>query len=686
MGLYKFTLIKLSIFLIIGVLLGFYLEASTFVALTVGTSTIIFFCIAYFLAKKKFDQNSIFGVIVLAVFLVIGYFTAHIHIPENNPDHYINRLEITSGDSSTLFTAEVVEQLKPSIYQDRYIVELNRINSHNTEGKLLLNISKENIPKQLKIGERIAVSGKFEDIQGKLNPYQFDYALYMRNLGVVKQLNISPDQSKVLSHSTNSLLSFAGSLRNRLIIKLKQQHFEKDEIAVIQALLLGQRQELSKEIQANYASAGVIHILAVSGLHVGIILFMLNWLLKFLERWKHGTILKTILLLLFLWSFALIAGLSPSVVRAVSMFSFVAVGLQLKRRTSVLNTLFASLLILLLINPFYIFQVGFQLSYAAVFSIVIFQPYISSLFKPKNKLSGYFWKIASVTIAAQIGVLPLSLFYFHQFPGLFILSNIIILPFMGALLAIGFILIFLILIGLNPVLLAQLYGWCISILNNFVNYIASLDTFVLKNISFSLAICISLYLLLIAVSFFLKNTNFRNIALLLISIIIIQLVVIYEKAENSTEEFIVFHKSRSTEVGFYNAGNFNYFTSNIQNKPTIITDYEIGKYIENTKTSALKNIYHFAEVDILVIDSLGLYSISNFSPKIILLTNSTKINLDRLILELKPEIIIADGSNYKTMIARWKQTAFNNKIPFHATGEKGAFIINSSVSLLKSNN
>ena len=684
--MYNFTFIKLTFFLIVGILLGFYIEISPIYLIGGGVVLLLLFIISFLQAKRKFLPNSIFGILVYAIFTVLGYFTTFIHIPENKPNHYINYLEIISEDSSPLITAEVVEQLKPSIYQDRYIVKVVNFNSQNVEGKLLLNISKENLSKQLKIGERIAVSGKFEDIQEKLNPYQFDYSRYMKNLGVIKQLNISSNKFQILENSSNSLRSFAGCLRNRIIVKLKQQDFEKDEMAVIQALLLGQRQELSKEIQANYASAGVIHILAVSGLHVGIILFMLNWLLKFLNRWKYGVVIKTLFLLALLWSFALLAGLSPSVVRAVSMFSFVAIGLQLKRRTSVLNTLFVSLLILLLINPYYIFQVGFQLSYSAVFSIVIFQPYIASLFRTKNKISGYLWKIASVTIAAQIGVLPLSLFYFHQFPGLFILSNILILPFMGALLAMGFILIFMILIGLNPVLVSQFYGWCISLLNNFVNYIASLDVFVLKNIPFSLALCVGFYLLLIAVSFLLKKLSFRNVAFVLMSVLTIQLVFIYEKGENSTEEFIVFHKSRSTEVGLYDGEKFNYFTSNIQTIPSIINDYKIGKNIEGTKPSVLKNIYRFKEKDILLIDSLGFYSISNYSPKIILLTNSPKINLARLIIDLNPEIIVADGSNYKTMIARWKKTAHNKKIPFHITGEKGAFIINNSESLLKSTN
>ncbi|HSM64403.1 MAG TPA: ComEC/Rec2 family competence protein, partial [Gillisia sp.] len=614
------------------------------------------------------------------LFTFLGLLTVYTHIPENNPKHYINLDQPTKKDNSSLLIADVAEVLKPGLFQDRYILKLRLHDTINAEGSLLLNISRDQTLPRLKIGQRLAIKGNLEDIKGNLNPYQFDYSRYMKTLGVYKQLNLSSDQFEILPDSEISLFYYAGKLRAKIISKLKNQDFSPDELAVIQALLLGQRQELSSEIQQNYAAAGVIHILAVSGLHVGIILFMLHWLLQFLDNIKYGKTLKTIILLISLWGFALIAGLSPSVVRAVSMFSFVAIGMQLNKRTSILNTLFASLLILLLINPFYIYQVGFQLSYSAVFAIVVFQPYILRLADPKNKILAYFWKIASVTLAAQIGVLPLSLFYFHQFPGLFLVSNILILPFIGLILAIGISLILLILLGINPMGLSKVYGWMISCLNNFVAFIATKDAFVIKDISFSLYLCISFGILLISLSFLLKKPGFKNLAFVLSSLLLIQLGLIYEKYQRSEAEFVIFHRTRNTDIGLYQMGSFSYYSSNLEKKPTFITDYEIGKNIDSINASALKNVYTFAEKEILVIDSLGIYKVPEFNPKLVLLTNSPKINLERILRDLHPEQIIADGSNYKNLIERWRKTALNKKIPFHATAEKGAFILKSKNS------
>ena len=675
--MYNFTLIKLTFFLIVGVLLGFYVEFSSTLLLITGVILFICFIISFYLAKKSFLQNPLFGVLTFCVFLYLGFLTTYSHLPKNNPDHIINSFNTELKEESPPIVAEVIEILKPAKYQDRYILKLIELNSNDVEGKLLLNISKDSISPKLKIGQRLVTLGQFEDIQKNLNPYQFNYSRYMKVLGVHKQLNISNLQFEILNNSPTSVRSYAGKLRNHIIVNLKKQDFKKDELSVIMALLLGQRQELSSKIQQNYAAAGVIHILAVSGLHVGIILILLNWVLKFMDRWKYGKSVKTLFLLISLWGFALIAGLSPSVVRAVSMFSFVAIGMQLNRRTSVINTLFASLLILLLINPFYLFQVGFQLSYSAVFAIVVFQPSIMKIINTENKFSRYLWKIVSVTLAAQIGVLPLSLYYFHQFPGLFLLTNILILPFMGLILAVGIILILIILTGFNPIILSKTYAWMISALNNFVAYIASKETFLIKDISFSFMLCVVFSLFLISISFLLKKYDFKNLLLVFSSIILIQLVFIFEKYEKPNNEFVIFHRARQTDIAITHKNRIDYYTSNIQEKPSFVKDYEIGNKIKIDTILIIQNIYSFSGKDILVVDSLGIYDLPNFNPKLVVLTNSPKVNLERLILKLKPAQIIADGSNYKNLIEKWKQTALTKKLPFHATGEKGAFIIKS---------
>lgn len=673
--MYNFTLIKLCFSAISGILLGFYLEFTLVSIIIIGIILFLFLILSYFQANKKFQQSPVLGIFAILLFIYIGFTISYSRLPKNNPSHYTNLSDSREKESLPLMFAEVQEILKSNNYQDRYIVEVHSLDSVRSHGKLLLNLEKDSLFGKLKIGQHIALNGPIEDIRGAQNPGQFNYSQYMRTLGVSKQLNVSKNQLLVLAKTPNSARAFAGKLRDNISYKLKQQEFSKDELAVIQALLLGQRQELSTEIQKNYAAAGVIHILAVSGLHVGIILFMLSWVLKFLDRIPYGNIAKTLILLALLWGFALVAGLSPSVVRAVSMFSFVAVGMQLKKRTSILNTLFASLLILILLNPNYVFQVGFQLSYAAVFAIVIFQPYIVKWINPKNNVIKYFWKIASVTIAAQIGVLPLSLFYFHQFPGLFMVSNIIILPFMGLLLAVGIILIIIILIGFNPLSLSHLFGWMISKLNYFVAYIASKEAFLIENISFSGLLCISASIFILSLSFLIRKFNFKNLALVFSAILIIQMSFLYEKHKKSASEFVVFHESRNSGIGLSNMQNFNYYSGRLDYRPTYLKDYVVTKNIKLNKVLPLKNIYSFSEKDILVIDSLGVYRIPTFNPKLVILTNSPKINLDKLLEDLNPEQVIVDGSNYKSLVSLWKNTADNKKIPFHATAEKGAFIL-----------
>jgi len=468
-------------------------------------------------------------------------------------------------------------------------------------------------------------------------------------------------------------------LRGKIIFELKQFNFKPEELAIIQALLLGQRQDISPETYSNYVAAGVIHILAVSGLHVGIILLLLNWVLKPVERLPRGKFIKTLLLLALLWGFAILAGLSPSVVRAVSMFSFFAIGIQFNRRSSALNTLFISLLFLLLVNPDFIFQVGFQLSYAAVFTIVVFQPYLFGLFTPKFKALKYLWGILTVTIAAQIGVLPLSLFYFHQFPGLFFISNLVILPFLGIILGMGILVMLLALSGLLPSILASIYGGMITTLNNFVAYVASKEDFIFQDIYFSILLCITFYLMILATFFLFRNTNIKNLSFFLLTLIFIQVVLIYEKTSGQFEEIVIFHKSRNTVIGVKKGQNLLVYHNldSIASAQTFIGDYKTNLNISSLEESSLKNVYEFSDKLVLIIDSSGVYELSGFKPNLIILTNSPKVNLDRIIEKFNPEMIIADGSNYRSYILNWKATGLNKKLPFHATGEKGAFILHS---------
>ena len=207
---------------------------------------------------------------------------------------------------------------------------------------------------------------------------------------------------------------------------------EGKQLKVASALLLGYRENLDKELVKSYASAGAMHVLAVSGLHVGILYLLLTRIFSFLKKVKkvkNGKFILTILIVSFLWFYAIMTGLSASVMRATTMFSFIVIGNELlNRKTSIYNTLAVSAIILMIINPFIVYQVGFQLSYVAVVGIVYLQPKLNRLFYSRYKLVRGVWAITCVSLAAQIATFPLSLHYFHQFSTYFFISNLIVIP------------------------------------------------------------------------------------------------------------------------------------------------------------------------------------------------------------------------------------------------------------------
>ncbi|MDT0650551.1 ComEC/Rec2 family competence protein [Autumnicola edwardsiae] len=678
------ALIKLCLVFLLGIFIGFYAEFSSGSIIVILCTALLLFIFAFIRATKGIFQDIFFGITAYLVFFCIGLATVHLQEPKNQPSHYIQNAE--NANFGNIIKVRITERLKDGFYTEKYLAEASEVYQITSEeekvtskkliGKILINISKDSADFNLKIGDELLIPAALEDINQPLNPHQFNYRNYMRNLGVLRQINLSKPQIKLLKDENWQFKALAEKWRNKSISKLGSYSFQSEEMAIIQALILGNRREISTETYENYAAAGAVHILAVSGLHVGIILLILNWLLRPVEFLPKGKYLKMAIIVLLLWAFAFIAGLSPSVIRAVTMFSFLAIGMQLKRKTSAVNTLFMSLLVLLLINPYYIFQVGFQLSYLAVFAIVTIQPKIYNIYTPRYKIPDYFWKILSVSIAAQIGVLPLSLYYFHQFPGLFFVTNLVLLPFIGLILGLGILIIFLALLNVLPDFLANFYGSCIAIMNRFVDLVAAQEAFVLTDISFSAFITVLAYLMIVAGIMLIYKLNFRNLSFFLIAVIFLQSGLIFENYHYRQSEAVVFHKSRGTVLGFRSNENLTLFTSEDVNPANelFLKNYEVATKANTINAEKIRNIYNFSEEKLLVVDSAAAYKIPGFKPDILLLTNSPKINLDRLVQETNLKQIIADGSNYRSYVERWKKTAENKEIPFHYTGEKGAFI------------
>jgi len=304
------------------------------------------------------------------------------------------------------------------------------------------------------------------------NPGEFDHKRYLAFHNVYHRAYLkNTDWVYSGNTSANPLLQFSLTLRNKLLNILSANHIKGNEFSVGAALLLGYEDQLDQDIISSYANTGALHVLSVSGLHVAIVYVFFNWLLFFLDKMKYGAIIKTILLLAFLWLYTLITGLSPSVLRATTMLSFIVIAKASNRYTNIYNTLAASIFLLLLIDPFLIMNVGFQLSYLAVIGIVYIQPKIYDWFYVQNWLLDKTWMLTSVSIAAQIATFPLALFYFHQFPNYFLVSNFIVIPLSTLVIYLGIALFVLAKVSMVALYLSMGFNYSVWFLNESVKEI-----------------------------------------------------------------------------------------------------------------------------------------------------------------------------------------------------------------------
>ncbi|WP_209402231.1 ComEC/Rec2 family competence protein [Pseudozobellia sp. WGM2] len=667
MRLLRFIPIKLTLILVLGIVLGKYLDFGLTIPAIASLSLFLLLGILYF----KNNRTPLLGYCVVLLTMSIGVLAVSSTRPENISNHYSNQ----TFSENQVWHLKIREVLKPTQFSNRYIGMVQSVEEKGRSGKILVSTPRDSIQNSYKVDDELIFYGASNKIQSPLNPHQFDYSEYMQNLGVVRQVQVESNKVFVKQNPSRTLYGFASQAREHIITKLRQANFGEEELSIIQALLLGQRSDISEATYDNYKNAGAVHILAVSGLHIGILLIMLQFVLKPLERLPKGKTIKLITVVLLLWGFALLAGFSASIVRAVTMFSFVAYALYLNRPSNTFNILALSMFfILLIIDPNLLFQVGFQMSYAAVLAIVWVYPLLQRLWYPKNKIIRYFWQLLSVSIAAQLGVLPISLFYFHQFPGLFFISNLLVIPGLGFVLGTGILVIILAVLNRLPDFFVSFYDTIIGWLNDLIGWVAQQEAFIFKNISFDGVQLLLSYVIIIGFIVFLTKPNFRKLGLVGLGIISFQLWMIFSEYETSQKETLLLAHQTKNSILIHQEGSTLKIISNDSTRLNrIVTEYRVAERVDSLNHIPLQNSYKWIDKDLFLIDSMAVYPREQKKIDYLILTQSPKINLNRLIDSVQPNIIIADGSNYRSYVNRWRKTCTQRKLPFHYTGEKGAY-------------
>lgn len=675
MNIMSFPLTRITIAFVLGIFFEHYVKTSlesTFLLLFVSG---IVFGISYFFSKQNSKNKYYFGFATYFLALSIGITTQTIHIDSFRQSNYSNIQEIF--EKPHLISMSIREKWRSTGTNDRYVAIVNKIDSTESTGRILLNIRKDSLQHSFEIGTHLRIkSSLYKNSQIK-NPNQFDYGKYLENKQIYAQLYADAINIQKGSHANKDIWYYTSKWRTKIIQNLEKNHFNQAELGVAIALLLGQQQDISPEVIQDYQFAGAVHILSVSGLHIGFILLFVTFLLKPFPNNKKGSFIKLLIILFSLSLFGFIAGFAPSVVRSVVMFSFVAIGMYLKRSTNIFHTLLVSILLILLFQPSFLFDVGFQLSYVALFFILWLQPLLNQLWTPKNKIAIYFWEILTVSFAAQIGTLPLSIYYFHQFPGLFFVTNLVIIPFLSLIMGLGVLVMILAAFDGLPLYLSKGLEWSIFILNKIINWIASFEQFIFRDIPFNWYLLVSMYLLIISLVIWFKKPSFTRLIATLIAVLILQITyfTLHWNTQNQ-KELVVFHSTKNTLIAERNGEEVTLFANDSLLKSAstnkTLSSYLVGNFSRLQSKKELQNTLYFKDKKILILDSLAVYP-ENCNPDIMLLTQSPKINLERLFQNQKPKLVVADASNYKTYVRLWEASCQKNKIPFHATGEKGFY-------------
>jgi competence protein ComEC len=564
----------------------------------------------------------------------------------------------------------------------------------------------DTLSQSLEYGSIIIADAIFNEPPVAKNPFQFDYRNYLKKKNIHRVTFIPSESWLLIDKKDHWLFSNAFLLRQSLLEIFEREGIRDENLAVLSALTMGYKTLLDQETRRVFSASGAMHILAVSGLHVGILFATLSAFLFFLNRIRRGRIIKAFILVLFLWFFAVFTGLSPSVIRASLMFTLVIIASAISYKTNIYNTISASAFIILVANPMLITEVGFQLSYFAVISIVFFYPYIYKLVYIKNKWIDKVWVLISVSLAAQLGTFVLGLFYFNQFPNYFLLTNLYAIP-------IAFIVIYLT-IGLIafsaiPMLVSffgSLLDYALSILVYLIRLTESLPYSTTVGVSISQTQTVVLIVAIVTLAFFLEYRKpvYLKVILLLGLAFYIEKAIIFSNQFNQSE-LVVFSNRQSSIIGFKQGYDLILFSSDSsKNQVAENYNYAIGGYLNkiglngNLGVISMQSDLNNAEVvNNLAINTSSIghwFTFKNrslFVPvggeykdysteipldlDILLVTSLSTYDFDHLLSMFNPKLVLVDETIPNWRMERIRESSKAKGVNFHATSQDGAFVL-----------
>lgn len=558
---------------------------------------------------------------------------------------------------------------------------------HPTKGTLLLYFPKDSVMPDLGHGHQIMFVRALAPIRNTGNPAAFNYSRYCAFKGIYHQVYLRKQDYIIAEKKQfNPVKKVLYHTRKKLLNILRENIPDKKQAGLAEALLMGYKDDLDQDLLLSYINTGVAHVIAVSGLHLGLIygllIMLCNQLSKRWQRWAAPGII-----ILALWMFALLSGASPSVLRSAIMFTCLVIGNQLPHRSSIYNSLAASAFLLLCYDPFLCWDIGFQLSYAAVFSILLFmKPIYHSAFV-QNKYWNYAWKLIAITLAAQILTLPVSVYHFHQFPVLFLLTNLVAVPLSGIILIGELALCALSFIPFAAKAIAWLLDRSIRLLNAFIEAINQVSFNNIEGIQINLLQAILLYALIIGLAYWLlqKKKAGLLIGLGAIWLLVITFTLSWWQASRQ-QKLIVYNVPQHQAIDFILGQQFVFKGDfSLQHKSTLenfhLKPCRIAHHISPAHSlegfQQASGLYKFGNTSLLVVDKPlpPPKPAAKIPVDIIVLSRNANVSAQELTNHFSCNTVIIDPTNSRWKTKSWQEDCRRLGVSCHAVTNQGAFVL-----------
>ena len=691
----KIPFVRLILPFILGILMAIYMQfiPQMIVVLCLCLSFFSTFIFVYF--KPSFRFKWLIGVPLSIVLFLMGYQLTYLKNELNYSTHFQNILK----DKEPFIIGIVTDKIEKTDYW-RLTVAVNTIGEKvdsltHCSGNLLIYLKKDSIEIPPQYGDLILSKLAIQIMQSPKNPEAFDFKQYWHLQNIHYQCFIKFDNLKILAnHQGNPLMALALSWQSQFIQILKKHLTTENEFAVGAALLLGSKDAISEDIRNAYVETGAMHILAISGMHILLIFKQLEWFLNLYKsgnrRWRWT---KTIILITLIALFALLTGLGASVMRAAVMASFMAIGKAMKRRVSVFNVLAASAFTLLLWNPYWLMDVGFQLSFTAVIGIALFADKFSKIFILQNKLLRWAWSNISIGLAAQLAVTPISLYYFHQFPTYFWLSGLLAGAVADIALMAGVVLMIVDKIPLLGWAIGKILFGALWLMNNFIFIIQKLPFNLLEGFWLSTWAVGLIYLALFGLVQVIKTRKLRLLFYpLSISLILANMYAFSDIKSRTNRQLIIYDISRNSVVEIIEGTNcyrfYEKFSKNIRDKNRIkfatqnyhnalkintLNEFNFNEYVIKNSFIYQNRYIRIGNIKVLLLDRMPKIGLT-LGNCFVVVHNNPKFDIRHLKQIIAFRQIIFDGSNSKWRVEKWKKECVDLGIDYYDVSEKGAWI------------